>query len=139
MSQQTIYGTAHKGKSRFIVVAPHGLDDLHTAEVAENLARSLDASLLINSVFVKPSNPLASESSQKVWDFNKLPWYTDSGSYIDNIYCDGLRAFVQDLLDYTRLILIEHETYPTIVYIHGMKDRPNLGLDIGIGVRIKQQ
>lgn len=35
--QQTLYGRKKKGQSRFVVVAPHGIDDLFTDVLAEKL------------------------------------------------------------------------------------------------------
>lgn len=86
--QKTSYGITQKGTSHFIIVAPHGIDDLYTADVANHLAELLDASLLVNDAFVKPVNPIALEMPEKAWDFNKLPNYTDIDSCVRNIECE---------------------------------------------------
>lgn len=35
--ESTLYGRKKKGKSRFIIIAPHGMDDLYTDILAEKL------------------------------------------------------------------------------------------------------
>ena len=91
----------------------------------------LDASILINDSFIKPSNPLSEKNIDKVWDFNKLPEHLDENSWI--------AEFCRDLLEYTNQIATELGETPTVLYIHGLKDRGDLGIDMGIGVRLRDK
>ncbi|OIP52547.1 hypothetical protein AUK10_03575 [Candidatus Gracilibacteria bacterium CG2_30_37_12] len=91
--QQTLYGRKKKGSSRFVVVAPHGLDDLFTDVLTEKLGELLYASIVINDTFMKPSNILAEENGNKVQDFNKLPWNSDENTYVHEGENSGLFDF----------------------------------------------
>ncbi len=116
--QETRYGRKIRRNSPFVIVAPHGSDDLFTVEIAEALAETLGASAISNTKFVKPSNALAQSGYADVRDFNKLPWFSTDGSYVANIADEGLRDFVQDLMGITRYVAVEIGEAPTLVYVH---------------------
>ncbi|MFZ3233651.1 MAG: hypothetical protein WA194_09315 [Patescibacteria group bacterium] len=121
--EETRYGRKIRRNSPFVIVAPHGSDDLFTVEIAEALADTLGASAISNTKFVKPGNALAQAGYSDVRDFNKLPWYSDDGTYVRNIPDEGLRDFVRDLMGITRYVAVELGETPVLAYVHGLKDR----------------
>lgn len=121
--QETRYGRKARRDSPFVIVAPHGSDDLFTVEIAESLAQMMGASVISNSKFVKPTNALAEAGYADVRDFNRLPWFHDDGSYVRGIANEGLRDFVRDLMGLTRYVAVERGEVPVLVYVHGLKDR----------------
>lgn len=116
--EETRYGRKIRRNSPFVIVAPHGSDDLFTVDIAEALAETLGASAISNTKFVKPSNALAHDGYADVRDFNRLPWFSTDGSYVANITDEGLRDFVRDLMGFTRYVAVERGETPILVYIH---------------------
>lgn len=121
--EETRYGRKIRRNSPFVIVAPHGSDDLFTVEIAEALAEALGASAISNTKFVKPSNSLAQNGYADVRDFNKLPWFSTEGSYVADIADEGLRDFVRDLMAFTRYVAVEMGETPILAYVHGLQDR----------------
>jgi hypothetical protein len=99
----------------------------------------LGANIIINDAFMKPSNILAEKNMDKIQDFNKLPWNSDKNTYTYEPENSGLSCFCQDILEYTAEITKNLECSPVFLYIHGLKDRENIGLDLGIGVRLHEK
>ena len=75
----------------------------------------------------------------KVQDFNKLPWNSDKNTYIYERENSGISCFCQDILEYTEEVKKNLGYSPVFLYIHGLKDRENIGLDLGIGVRLHEK
>lgn len=75
----------------------------------------------------------------KVQDFSKFPWNSDKNTYIYEPESIGLSCFCQDILEYTERIEKNLESIPVFLYIHGLKDREYIGLDLGIGVRLHEK
>ncbi len=88
---------------------------------------------------MKPSNILAQNNINNVQDFNKLPWNSDKNTYTYEPGNTGLSCFCQDILEYTEEIIKNLGYSPVFLYIHGLKDRENIGLDLGIGVRLHEK
>lgn len=137
---ETSYGWKREGKSHFVIVAPHGAmhDDDYTDELADKVAELLDAYAVVNTEYVKPSNPNAEPDCSNVENFNRLAWEGKSYSwkkkkpamkdFYDDItaFCDEARANCS----YSRAV---------IVYMHGMTDSDdNIGIDIGCGARFQE-
>ena len=131
---RTNYGIKEKGKSRFIIVAPHAAgDDLRTGKVTQNIAGQLKASLVINKKYVKRTNSKA--GIKPVRDFNRLPlikgvykWGKKQGSR-------HMKEFYSDIMDFVKSIHQRKEK-PVIVFIHGMRNgKDKIKIDIGFGVK----
>lgn len=132
--ESTLYGRKKKGESHFIIASPHTPDDfMNDSTIVEKLAKSLNASIIINDVYVKPTDHLTSTNPENVADFNKLPWGSYGENSIRDITCAGLRQFIDDLFEYTRFVSIQLNKTPVIIHLHSMKDRENhIAIDMGI-------
>ena len=122
LAELTAYGTKEKGSSSFIIVAPHGPDDLYTIDISKMIAKNLHASLIINSRFDRDSS-----DSMLGEDFNSLPYYR--GFYNWSSRKEAMHIFYEDICSYSG-------DGSVIVFVHGMADRGNLGVDIGYGAKI---
>lgn len=128
--KKTNYGIKEKGKSGFVIVAPHAAgDDLKTGEIAQSIAKQLKASLVVNEKYVKPTNSKA--GVKPVRDFNRLPFkkngkYEWSGKREDK----HMKEFYDDIEKIAKSI-----NKPVIVFIHGMIDRYGIDIDIGCGAK----
>lgn len=122
---RTGYGIKKKGSSEFVIVAPHAAgDDLNTKNLAIALAKKLNASYVINTKFVKPNNKRIS-NQKYLEDFNLLPIIGD-GKYDWTKRKLEMRQFYFDSQSFCKKKSI-------ILIIHGMKNRDNVGIDIGVG------
>jgi hypothetical protein len=134
---QTNYGQRKQGSSRFIIVAPHAAgDDLRTKEVAEEIARHLNASLVINEKYVKPSNSRAASTPKLVEDFNKLSWSASQQDYIWDRKHPHMKEFYDHIKEFVKIAKQHGNSDAVVVYIHGMGDNSDkIGIDIGCGLR----
>jgi len=122
---KTVYGEKRKGVSEFVILAPHaGGDDLKTSELAIKIANKLNGSYVINKKFTKPTNKRNKDENYSE-DFNSLP-ILKSGKYNWGKKKLAMKQFYLDAQSFCKkdsLILI----------IHGMKDKKDSEIDIGIG------
>jgi hypothetical protein len=134
------YGSRQKGSSKFVVVAPHAAgDDTRTKEIAEAVARHLNASLVVNEKYIKPSNSRASTSST-VEDFNKLSWSRSHERYLWNRKHPHMKEFYDHIAEYAKHAREQGDGRAIVVYIHGMKDGDDgVGIDIGFGAKYHEE
>ncbi len=133
--EKTIYGEKGEGKSRFIIVAPHGAgDDEATEKIAKDIAKTLGSYFVINKKFVKSKkSKKALPNGSNIEDFNKLP-VSDSG-YDWNKKKPEMKIFFDDIQEFQDSILSKGMK-AVVIYIHGMK---NLGIDIGGGFKYDRE
>lgn len=135
----TNYGTRKKRNSKFIVVAPHAAgDDLRTKELAEQIAEQLNASLVVNEKYLKPSNSRAG-THPHVEDFNKLSWSSQRQEYSWTSKHPHMKEFYDHIREFAEVARQHGDGRAIIVYIHGMSDNnQNIGVDIGFGAKYHQ-
>lgn len=136
--QETDYGINKKGKSRFVVVAPHAAgDDSGTEKLARNIAEQLGAYLVINNKYMKPTNRRAESNPQFVKDFNKLPWSRGTQRYRWNNKHSPMKEFYDDIKGFAESAReYAEDGRAVVVYIHGMRDDGDrIGIDIGFGAK----
>lgn len=123
MIEKTNYGFKKKGRSRFVIIAPHAAgDDLKTKELSQMIAEKLNASLVVNTNFRK-----------RVEDFNKLSWYKGEYRWIRRL--EEMKEFYDDTIDFVEPTR-SFTDKPVVAYIHGMRDgKDKIGIDIGFGVK----
>lgn len=134
--QRTNYGNKEKGNSRFVIVAPHAAgDDLRTAEFAKEIARLLNASVIINEVYVQRTSA-RSYQNPYVEDFNFLPWSDERQAYQWDKRHPDMKEFYDNIKEYVQDARKFSDGKAVIIYIHGMDDDGvNLGIDIGFGTK----
>ncbi|MBN2458899.1 hypothetical protein JXB28_01315 [Candidatus Woesearchaeota archaeon] len=127
------YGEKRAGRSKFVIVAPHGAgDDLYSKGIAKELARILDAYCVVNDQFKKPKAWQRANSIMRRVDFNNLRQKKE---------CEEMRQFYDDIAEYCRqarqYAAGQHngKQRALVVYIHGMRNRGSMGMDIGIGMK----
>ena len=119
---QTEYGAKKQSKSKFVIVATHGAkDDLMTAEIAEEIAKIMSAGFVVNTRYKRIECDLNNIKDIEL-NSRKNRFYRD----IDEI--------AEDAKQYSAK---EHDgcEHAVIVHIHGMKNRGDHGIDIGIGAK----
>lgn len=133
----TNYGQKRKGSSKYVVVAPHAAgDDLRTKEIAEAIAKHLNASLVINEKYIKPTNPRANSTPEKIEDFNRLSWSASQSRYIWNRKHSHMKEFYYHIKEFTEYAREHGKGKAIVVYIHGMEDNSDqIGIDIGFGAK----
>lgn len=135
--KRTRYGLKKRGESQFVVIAPHAAgDDLKTGLLARRLAKKLNAFLVINNKFFKPTNSKAKIKPEFVEDFNKLGWGFKSKKYFWWNKKRPMRAFYSRIAKYCDLAK-EHsqEKRAVAIYLHGTKEA-HIGLDLGVGLKL---
>lgn len=131
---ETIYGYKKPGTSRFVVIAPHGAgDDLGSSIIASRLAYKLNAFLVVNTKFKKPSNKNIVDPNL-VEDFNRLSWSTDINDYQWSTRRPEMKVFFSDIAKYCQLAHPQAKIKPTAVYIHSFTS-DTIGIDIGAGLK----
>ncbi|MBN2052227.1 hypothetical protein JW756_01875 [Candidatus Woesearchaeota archaeon] len=137
---QTNYGLRSKGSSRFVVVAPHAAgDDLRTKEIAEEIARQLNASLVVNNKYIKPSNSNAEAKPHLVEDFNKLSWSSGQQKYLWSKKHPHMKEFYDHVKEFAEHARSYGDGRAIVVYIHGAGDNSEkIGIDIGFGAKYHQ-
>jgi len=137
--EETIYGYKRPGNSQFVIVAPHaGGDDRKTGVLARQIAKRLDASVVVNKKYFKATNQKAQDNPEFIEDFNKLSWSNKHSHYIWRRKKPAMKAFFQDIISYSKLAKKQSlENKAIVVYIHGIRDE-SIGLDLGVGLRAKK-
>ena len=135
---ETSYGWKREGNSHFVIVAPHGAmhDDDYTDELADEVAKLLDAYIVVNTEYVKPTNPNALPDDSNVENFNHLAW-TGKG-YSWKKKKPAMKEFYNDITAFCKDARTQCSYgRAAIVYLHGMTDDDdnNIGIDIGCGAR----
>lgn len=123
---ETQYGWRRTGESKFVIVAPHGAgDDELTDLVAEEVARIMDSAAVVNTKHRRKSCNL-NDISDLSTDQRKQRFYAD------------ISQSAEEARGYS---VKEHDgkEHALVVYIHGMEDRGDLGVDLGIGVKWRQK
>lgn len=133
----TNYGIKDKGKSRFIIVAPHAAgDDLRTEELAQSISEKLKAFVIINNKYIKPTNSRAKSIPNLVRDFNKLPLKKGKYKWGEKKGSKHMKEFYDDIMESVKSIHKSYSKKAIIVFIHGMKDGDDeINIDIGFGVK----
>jgi hypothetical protein len=133
---RTNYGIREKGNSKFVFVAPHAAgDDLRTKELAEEIARLLDASVVINEMYAQKTST-HSYQNPYIEDFNNLPWSDAQQIYLWDKRCPEMKEFYEHIKEYAEDARKYGNGRAIIIYIHGMDDDgTNLGIDIGFGAK----
>ena len=133
---RTKYGIKQKGSSKFVIVAPHAAgDDLRTKELAEEVARLLNGSVIVNEEYVQRTST-RSYQNPYVEDFNYLPWSDERQEYLWDKKHSDMKAFYEDIKEYAEAARKYDDGRAIIIYIHGMDDDgTNLGIDIGFGAK----
>ena len=119
---ETDYGWKVAGASKFVIVAPHGAgDDEETHIVAEEVARIMEAAVVVNRSHRRESCDL-NDISDVAEDERKQEFFGDVSEYAKKAREHSAR---------------EHDggEHAMVVYIHGMRNRGNQGIDIGIGAK----
>lgn len=134
--KRTKYGFKKKGESQFVVIAPHAAgDDLKTGLLARRLAKKLNAFLVVNNKFFKPTNSRAMLKPDQVQDFNKLGWGYKSQKYFWWNKKKPMRAFYSRISKYcNQAKQFSREKKAVAIYLHGTKE-DHIGIDIGAGLR----
>jgi hypothetical protein len=136
---RTNYGTREKGCSKYVIVAPHAAgDDLRTKEVAEEIGRELNASVVINDVYVQQTST-RSYQNPYVEDFNNLPWLNMQQIFLWDKRNPDMKEFYEHIQEYAADARKHGNGRAIIIYIHGMDDDgTNLGVDIGFGAKYNE-
>jgi hypothetical protein len=139
-TKRTNYGTKRKGSSKFVIVAPHaGGDDIRTKDLAEAIARHLNASIVVNDTYIKETNSRASTNPHLVSDFNKLSWNRTAKRYMWDNRHPHMKEFYEHISELAKHAKSYGNGRSIIVYIHSLKDYPDLvGIDIGFGAKMHQ-
>ena len=138
--KQTHYGKKNNGKSPFIIIATHGAgDDKKTGIIAQKLAIKLNAFVIVNNRFFKPTNSRAKTFPKKIEDFNRLRW-----NYVKNNYAwkrknPEMKLFYDDIASYsTQARTFSKNNKAFCIHIHGMNS-DTIGFDIGAGVKYHKE
>ena len=135
----TGYGFKQEGGTKFIIVAPHaGGDDWKTKRASTLIARELNAYLIVNNKFFKPTSPKSKNFPNNIEDFNKLRWSDKQNKYLWARKKPEMKEFYQDIRAYRRIIKREDGETPVAIYIHGIKSK-KIGIDIGVGIKAKNE
>ncbi len=132
---KTRYGEKEKGRSRFLLIAPHAAgDDLKTGLIAKRLAEELRGFLVVNNKYIKPNNSRAKQNPRRVEDFNDLCWGTKSKKYFWKKKKPAMKVFYEDIAIFCDQARELHKKKPIAVYVHGFNS-DGIGIDIGAGAR----
>ncbi len=119
-----------KGSSKFVVVAPHAArNDKNTGKIAELIAQRLNAFLVINIRFRKKTKFKKNEEN-----FNKLSWNRNQYNWTKKK--KEMKDFFDDILSFSKLARGKSKNNKAvIIYIHGLKNTRDIGVDIGAGMK----
>ncbi|MFH1286739.1 MAG: hypothetical protein ABII02_03225 [Candidatus Magasanikbacteria bacterium] len=136
-SEKTMYGRKIVGKSPFVIIAPHAAgDDLGTGIIAYRLAKKLDAFLVQNNIFKKPSSSRAAKQLEKVEDFNMLSWSYTKKKYLWGRKHKAMKEFFKDIDVFcTEARSMREDSKCVAIHIHGMTST-TIGIDIGVGAKM---
>lgn len=133
--QKTVYGYKKSGSSQFIIVAPHASgDDLRSSSVAKKLTFKLNAFLVVNKKFFKPTNSRAKINPENVEDFNDLCWSEKNKKYLWKRKNPAMKIFYQDISDFCEEAKKNTKDKPVAIYIHSFSSE-KIGIDIGVGAQ----
>ena len=133
MLENTNYGKRKKGNSRFVIIAPHAAgDDLKTGYFARCLAKRLNGSFVINTLYKKSGNKHAT-NPELIEDFNRLCYFPFKQKYLWKRKAPAMKEFYMDIAGFCDSVK-EEEKPAVAVYIHGMKNEM-VGLDISAGLK----
>jgi hypothetical protein len=119
---KTDYGWRAAGESKFVIVAPHGAgDDEETHLVAEEIARIMGAVVVVNRNYKRETCNL-NDISDVATNEKKRDFFAD------------VDQSVEEAREYSAN---EHDgkERAIVIYIHGMKNRGDVGVDVGIGAK----
>ncbi len=138
--ENTDYGYKIRGRSNFVVIAPHAAgDDLRTAYIARLLGRRLHGSVIVNNKFYKETNKKAVQSPEFAEDFNRLSWSNKHQRHFWRKKKPAMKVFYQDIAEYCdEAKLKSHEGKAVAIYLHGMK-YDKIAFDFGTGLRSKKR
>tara|TARA_Y100000310_G_scaffold124700_1_gene123454 strand:- start:67670 stop:68353 length:684 start_codon:yes stop_codon:yes gene_type:complete len=106
---QTPYGYIKKANSKYIILAPHGVSEFNTIEISDLMSDNLNCSAILNTNIHRDQ-----------CNFNNIADLTNN-SLKQQFYSD-----LDSLLPKENSL---------ILYIHGMCDRKDIVIDLGLGVR----
>ena len=119
---QTNFGIKKKGCNNIIIVAPHAAgNDLYTERIARAVAQSLDAYFVVNNRHRRADCDLNDISDIRT-NSKKKEFFKAIDRYAREARQHSARGY-------------DRREHSLVIYIHGMKDREDLGIDIGIGAK----
>jgi len=126
----TDYSYKVEGSSKFVIVAPHAAgDDKNTGKIAELIAQRLNAFLMINTRFRKRTKVKKNEE-----DFNKLSWNENQYNWTDKK--KEMKDFFDDIISFSKSARVKSKNNKAvIIYIHGLRNTEDIGIDIGAGMK----
>lgn len=127
------FGYSSEGSSPIVIVAPHATedDDVNTKEIAMELAKDLNAFVVINDKFHKPCE----DKCDKDEDFNHLPLI--GGSYEWDKRVPEMKSFYDTVEAYTKkagTLSKDNNKRALVLFIHGLK-HDKYDIDLGAGVK----
>lgn len=127
------YGHMIEKTSPFIIVAPHAAgDDAFTRYVVYGIVEDLQASAVINTTYIKPTNSKAEQYPERVEDFNKLAWWEKKEKHTFATKHKDMKTFYKDIFKLQESVRKKELGRSIIVHIHGMSSTSSC-LDIGMG------
>ncbi|MBM3436159.1 MAG: hypothetical protein FJY07_08115 [Bacteroidetes bacterium] len=136
--EKTNYGFFIKRNSRFIIVAPHAAgNDTLTKEMTCKIAEYLNGSAVVNEKYRKPTKSVSQKNTiEEREDFNRLPkWNSKKEQYLWTDKTPAMKDFYEMIKSLIKDVKLNVNKSAVVVYIHGMKNKRNIGIDIGIGAR----
>lgn len=132
-STSTVYGERFlHAKNPVVFIAPHGVDDLYTAEIVRELARNLDSGYMINTQFSR--RQYTGIDPELIQDFNRPHFPSVDGTFLFES-SEGYTQFLHDYHCLSHILLVQYPSVrPVIFHIHGMKNTSDSLIDIGIGI-----
>lgn len=129
---KTKYGIKRKGKSRFIIVAPHAAGhDINTEYLAPKIAERLKAFLIVNTKYHK----------KRKKDFNELSPKKKGGyRWGNDIANRHMKEFYDDILEFIKFAH-KYNKGAVVAFIHGMRNyrtkdkKYKMGIDVGCGLK----
>ena len=133
-SKKNGFGIFSEGSSPIVIVAPHAVDedDENTKEIAEEMAKQLNAFLIINDTFHKPCDSKC-ESDE---DFNHLPPSKDK-EYEWDKRVPEMKAFYDKVESYAKKaasLSKDNNKRSLVLFIHGLA-HDKYDIDLGAGVK----
>ncbi len=123
-----------EGSSPIVIVAPHAVedDDENTKVIAEEMAKNLNAFLLINDKFHKPTD----NKDDSTEDFNHLPPSKD-GKYEWDKRVPEMKAFydkLESLAKKASSLSKDNNKRCLVLFIHGLS-HDKYDIDLGAGAK----
>ncbi len=137
MKIATDYGYKKIGHSHFVIVAPHAAgDDLKTELISKKIAEKLEAFLVVNKIYKKPSNSQTDKNSDIIEDFNNLTWSEKKNKYLWQNKKPAMKNFFEDIKNFSAEAKKHNSPLnkAIIIYIHGFTSE-YVAVDIGAGAK----